>query len=111
MTEESITAVDFYTRRGCGFSMMLDRSLAKAGVPVVKHDIWADPEAAATVRVWANGAETVPTVVIGDVGLVNPTADEVMTVLTDEAPHLVPDGWEPPEAGSSARFIKRLFGS
>jgi hypothetical protein len=35
-------------------------------------NIWADPSAAATVRSLAGGNETVPTVVIGERGHVNP---------------------------------------
>jgi len=110
MTEEPIVAVDFYTRRGCGFSMMLDRALARAGVPVHKHDIWADPDAAAIVRGWAHGSETVPTVVVGDVGLVNPTADKVVAVLSEKAPHLVPEGWEPSEPRAAGRLLRRVLG-
>ncbi len=42
------------------------------------------------MRQHANGNETVPTVVIGDVGLVNPSADELLQVLSAGAPHLLP---------------------
>jgi glutaredoxin len=90
--------------------MMLDRSLGKAGVPMQKHNIWDDPADAATVRQWANGNETVPTVVIDDVGLVNPSADQVIAVLAQKAPHLVPDGWEPPQPGRVANAARRLLG-
>lgn len=110
MTDDTTTGVDFYWRPGCGFCMMLDRSLSKAGVPMHKHNIWDDPAHAATVRDWANGNETVPTVVIGDVGLVNPSANEVISVLSQKAPHLVPDGWEPPQPGRVASAARRLLG-
>jgi hypothetical protein len=56
---------------------MLRRGLDKAGIATVDHDIWDDPDAAAVVRSHANGNETVPTVVIGDVGLVNPSTRQV----------------------------------
>lgn len=107
---DRIGSVDFYWRRGCGFCMMLDRSLNKAGVPMTKHDIWADPGAAAVVRAWANGTETVPTVVVGDVGLVNPSSDEVIHVLAEKAPHLVPEGWEPDQPNQLGSLVKRLLG-
>ena len=110
MTDETIDAVTFYWRPGCGFCMMLDRSLSKAGIPVDKHNIWDDPAAAATVRELARGNETVPTVVIGEVGLVNPSADEVMLTLGREAPHLVPEGWTPPEPGRVGRAMRRALG-
>jgi mycoredoxin len=105
-----IESIDFYWRRGCGFCMMLDRSLAKAGIPMTKHDIWADPDAAAVVRDWARGTETVPTVVVGDVGLVNPTSDQVIRVLAEKAPHLVPEDWEPDQPNAIGSLVKRLFG-
>ena len=105
----TIDAVTFYWRPGCGFCMMLDRALTDAGVPMDKHNIWEDTAAAETVREWADGNETVPTVVIGDVGLVNPTPDEVIGVLSTSAPDLVPDGWEPPRPGAVDRAVRRLF--
>ena len=35
----TIEAVDFYWRPGCGFCVMLERGLNKAGVPLARHDI------------------------------------------------------------------------
>ena len=110
MPTEQLDALTFYWRPGCGFCMMLDRSLSKAGVTMDKHNIWDDPAAAAEVRGWAGGNETVPTVVIDDVGLVNPSANEVMELLTVKAPHLVPDGWTPPEPGKIGQTMRRLLG-
>ena len=110
MTAAAIEAVDFYWRPGCGFCLTLDRALTRFAIPMTKHNIWEDPEAAETVRGWANGAETVPTVVIGDVGLVNPSPDRVIAVLSTAAPALVPDGWEPPAPGAIGSMIRRLLG-
>jgi len=107
---DQIDAIDFYWRPGCGFCMMLERSLSKTGVPLSKHNIWDDPAHAQTVREHANGNETVPTVVIDDVALVNPSSTQVMTAVADRAPHLVPDGWDPPEPGRVARAARRLLG-
>ncbi|MEQ8840118.1 MAG: glutaredoxin domain-containing protein [Acidimicrobiales bacterium] len=110
MTDASPTGIDFYWRPGCGFCASLDRGLTKAGVPLRKHNIWDSPADAATVREWANGNETVPTVVIDDVGLVNPSADDVLAVLSRKAPHLVPEGWEPPQPGRLGQAARRLLG-
>lgn len=110
MTASDIKAVDLYWRPGCGFCMTLDRSLTRSGIPMTKHNIWEDPEAAARVRGWADGAETVPTVVVGDIGLVNPSPDEVIGVLATQAPDLVPEGWEPPAPGPVGSMLKRLLG-
>jgi mycoredoxin len=98
-------AVHYYWRPGCPFCSMLRRGLDKAGIETVDHDIWDDPEAAATVRSYADGNETVPTVVIGDIGLVNPSAKEVARHLEQFAPHLLPDGYEPPQPGIVGRLL------
>ena len=74
-------AVHYYWRPGCPFCSMLRRGLDKAGIVTVDHNIWEDPDAAATVREHAGGNETVPTVVIGGVGLVNPSAKQVAAHL------------------------------
>ncbi len=103
MTTDAIT---FYWRPGCGFCMRLDRGLSRLGVPVVKQNIWDEPEAAEFVRSVANGNETVPTVVIGDQAMVNPPLDLVVAALHEHAPHLVPD--EPPEREG---LMGRIFGS
>jgi glutaredoxin-like protein len=82
VTEPNDT-VDFYWRPGCGFCMMLDRRLSKAGVTMHKHNIWDRPEAAAFVRSVARGNETVPTVVVGEQAMVNPSAKQVLAALAD----------------------------
>jgi mycoredoxin len=69
-----------YARPGCPFCMMLRADLAAAGIHYRERDIWQDDEAAAAVRAVADGNETVPTVNIGDVWLVNPTVDEIQRV-------------------------------
>ncbi|MBA2495816.1 MAG: NrdH-redoxin [Acidimicrobiia bacterium] len=82
--------VDFYWRGGCWFCSRLRRGLEAAGVELDDHDIWADDEARAFVRSVARGHETVPTVVVAGVALVNPSAAEVVARLdeaaTEEAP-------------------------
>src|SRR3546814_3542635 len=84
--------------------MGLERRLEKLGVPFEKHNIWEDAEAAAVVRSIANGNETVPTVVIGEARLVNPSADAVLAPVRQHAPHLDPG--DPPQ-GSLRRFLDR----
>lgn len=73
--------VDFYWRPGCPFCMALEHGLSRAGVGLNKINIWKDPEAAALVRRFAGGNETVPTVVIGERGMVNPSVREVLAEL------------------------------
>jgi glutaredoxin-like protein len=98
-------AITFYWRPGCGFCMRLDRGLSRLGVTVDKQNIWDDPDAAAFVRSVANGNETVPTVVVGDQAMVNPSLDLVVAALHEFAPHLIPD--EPPERDG---LVSRIFG-
>jgi mycoredoxin len=106
--------IDLYWRPGCGFCSSLRRGLDKAGIERREHDIWADPDAAAIVRRVARGNETVPTVVIGDIGLVNPSAKQVVAVLREHAPHLLPqqDPSSPAVADDAASVgaFRRLTG-
>ncbi len=57
--------------------MLLD-DLDQLDVAYRRVNIWQEPEAAAVVRSFARGHETVPTVVIGNIGLVNPRAHDVL---------------------------------
>ena len=98
-------AVHYYWRPGCPFCSMLRRNLDKAGIETVDHNIWDDPEAAAKVRFYANGNETVPTVVVGDVGLVNPSIGQLGEHLQQFAPHLLPEGFEAPKPGLIGRLL------
>lgn len=87
----SATGITFYWRPGCGFCARLEHALTKADIPLDRHNIWDDPSAAAAVRSIARGNETVPTVVIGPVGMVNPTANEVIDAMRTHTPDLLPD--------------------
>ncbi len=98
-------AVHLYWRPGCPFCMMLRRGLDKIGIDTIDHNIWSEPADAAVVRSYANGNETVPTVVIGDVGLVNPSASAVAAHLAEFAPHLLPSEDEVPEPGRLQRLL------
>lgn len=60
---------------------MLRSGLRRAAIPTTEVNIWEDPEAAATVRDVAGGNETVPTVIVGDAALVNPSVDDVRKAL------------------------------
>lgn len=102
--------IDLYWRPGCGFCTMLQRRLDKLGIERVEHNIWDDPDDAAVVRRHANGNETVPTVVVGDTGFVNPSVDDLVGFLSTEHPELLPEGFEPPERGPVGRFIDRVVG-
>jgi len=89
---------------------MLQRKLDKLGINRVEHNIWEDPSNAATVRQLANGNETVPTVVIGGQGFVNPSAGTLVAYLGEHHPQLLPDGFEAPEPGMAGRLVGKVFG-
>ncbi len=77
VTDANEPEVVVYWRPACGFCSSLFRKLDAAGVRHRRVNIWDDPDAAAVVRSFARGNETVPTVVVGDVGLVNPSVAQV----------------------------------
>jgi mycoredoxin len=56
-------------------------------------NIWADEDAAAFVRSVARGNETVPTVMVGDVSLVNPSTRQVLAALDPAASHSARRAW------------------
>lgn len=105
MADATPDAVHVYWRRGCVFCTALRLGLSRAGVETLDHDIWSDPDAAAIVRRHANGDETVPTVVIGDVGLVNPSTHHVVEHLERVAPHLLHAGRGRRRRGLLSRFL------
>jgi mycoredoxin len=95
MSEASSTTtppagITVYWRPGCGFCASLFRQLDQLKVPYSKVDIWQQSEGAAFVRSVARGSETVPTVAIGPVALVNPTPKEILKVAVTHAPAAVP---------------------
>jgi glutaredoxin len=105
VTSTEPDTIDLYWRPGCGFCMNLDRQLKGIDLPIRRHNIWDDDDAAAMVRSYARGNETVPTVVIGDQAMVNPSARQVLTTVAESAPHLLPDDFEVPQPR-----LTRLFG-
>lgn len=79
-----------YTRPGCPFCTALRWRLRRSGLPVREVDIWADPAAAAVVRAATGGDETVPTVQIGPVTLVNPGMRQIRAAVHEHGPRPVP---------------------
>ena len=62
------------------------------------------------VREIADGNETVPTVVIGKAKMVNPSPNEVLQALGNQAPELIPEGVEVPENGAFAKKLNKWLG-
>jgi glutaredoxin-like protein len=80
-----------YWRPGCPYCHGLLSGLRRTGIPFHTVNIWEDPEGAAVVRSIARGNETVPTVRIGEAGMVNPSVRQVIDQLRSVAPDLVAD--------------------
>lgn len=79
-----------YWRPGCPFCSSLRSGLHRAGLPFREVNIWNDAGGAAFVRSVARGNETVPTVSVGRVTLVNPSARSVVERAAVETPTLLP---------------------
>lgn len=83
--------VKVYWRPGCPYCALLRRALRRAGLETTEVNIWQDEAAAGVVRAIAHGNETVPTVVVGETQLVNPSARVVLDTVRVEAPQLLAD--------------------
>lgn len=78
-----------YWRPGCPFCWRLRGGLRRRGLPTREVNIWTDPGAAAVVRAVAGGNETVPTVVVGDTAIVNPSPARVLDAVRMKATELL----------------------
>jgi mycoredoxin len=79
-TSETSPAFTVYWRPGCGFCSMLFRQMERHGLDPAAVNIWED-DAARRFLNGAIGSETVPTVVVGERVMVNPSIDEVLVAL------------------------------
>lgn len=77
--------IEFYWRPGCGFCAALIRPLRASGLPVREINIWEEPGAAERVREVTGGNETVPTVIVGERALVNPSFAEIEDAVREQA--------------------------
>lgn len=90
MSADTPATITFFWRPYCGFCGRLERQLEALGLPLERRNIWEDDEARAFVRSVARGNETVPTVRVGGISLVNPRPAQVVAAIESEAPHLLP---------------------
>lgn len=105
-----MSTIKYYWRPGCPFCMRLEQALDEIALPLDKRNIWDSKKHAATVRSVADGNETVPTVVIGDFAMVNPSPAQVIAAVAEHAPDELPEGVEVPEEGRVGGFIRRALG-
>lgn len=76
--KSTVPDITVYWRPGCGFCGRLLGQLDHHGIAHRRINIWDDQDGAATVRSIARGNETVPTVVVGHIGLVNPSVQQIL---------------------------------
>lgn len=67
-------------------SFMLRAGLRRADMTFREINIWLHPDTAAFVRSVANGNETVPTVTVGEVRMINPSARQVRELASSRQP-------------------------
>lgn len=91
MDSQRIVPVTVYWRPGCPFCARLRHDLHAMGMPSREVNIWTDRAAAGRVRSVADGNETVPTVLVGEDALVNPSAAEVLARVRQAVPGYTPD--------------------
>ena len=75
-----------YWRPGCPYCAHLRWGLRRMNVASEELNIWSDPSAAAFVRSVNGGDETVPTVVVGDMTMLNPTPRQVRREIERQSP-------------------------
>ncbi len=109
---ETTGEITIYWRPGCGFCSALFHQLDRLAVPYSKVDIWSEPSGAEFVRSIARGNETVPTVAVGPVAMVNPSVHEILEAAGQHAPESVPVSYSPPQPGRFGSWISsKLAGS
>ena len=67
-------------RPGCGFCRVLFSGLERHGIAYATRNIWEDAEARAMLNTRI-GSETVPSVLLGDAILVNPSITDLLERL------------------------------
>lgn len=83
---DHVEGVEVLWRPGCPYCARLRRGLRRRGIATTEFDIWNDTSAAARVRNVTGGDETVPTVFVGSVVMVNPSLRQVVAAITSEFP-------------------------
>jgi mycoredoxin len=76
-----------FWRPGCGFCVRLARALDAMDIDPELRNIWEEPDSAEFVGSVNRGNELVPTLVVGEAVLSNPSADEVRAALAGSSPY------------------------
>lgn len=106
----STDSIIVHWRPGCMFCSSLLRQLERTGLVFERVNIWDDEGAAAFVRSVAGGNETVPTVRVGSMALVNPTPRDVLRAVAQEVPDRLPEHHDACRPSKMGQFVERILG-
>lgn len=81
-----VDGIEVLWRPGCPFCASLRRGLRRRAIATTEINIWKDRGAAERVRAVTGGDETVPTVFVGTVALVNPSVRDIVVAVENEFP-------------------------
>ena len=81
---DRVDGIEVLWRPGCPFCSRLRRGLRRRGIATTEINIWDDRGAAERVRLVTDGDETVPTVFVGTMALVNPSVRDVVNAVETE---------------------------
>lgn len=110
-TADYVDGIEVLWRPGCPFCASLRRGLRRRAIATTEIDIWQDRDAAERIRAVTGGDETVPTVFVGGLALVNPRTRDVVAAIENEFPErarqMIPGG----EDGRRRQWWSRMFGT
>jgi glutaredoxin len=78
-----------FRRPGCPYCVRLRRSIRRSGVEVNEINMWEDPSGVAAVRSVTAGSEIVPTLMIGDRAMVNPSPRQALREIGAPVPDVL----------------------
>ncbi|MGB0436624.1 MAG: glutaredoxin domain-containing protein [Mycobacterium sp.] len=107
-TADHVDGIEVLWRPGCPYCSSLRRGLRRRAIVTTEINIWDDRGAAERVRAVTGGDETVPTVFVGTVALVNPSVKEVVNAVETEFPERVQEMLPGPGA-ARRRWWSRIF--
>jgi glutaredoxin len=81
-----VDGIEVLWRPGCPYCRNLGRGLRRRAITTTEINIRKDRGAAERVRAATGGDETVPTVFVGTLALVNPSVREVVYAVENEFP-------------------------
>lgn len=106
-----VDGIEVLWRPGCPFCSSLRRGLRRRAIVATEINIWEERDAAERVRAVTGGDETVPTVFVGAVALVNPSVREVVTAVESEFPDRIAELLGGRSHAARRNWWSRIFGT